>query len=217
MTKGLTVAAAVVLLVAGGAVEIVRSGKSATDAQVLDARAKLNAIPMDFAGWTGTGQEPNLKELEQARADAYLSRVYTRETPKGKESVTVLIMAGNPKEMGAHDPKVCYVSAGYAQKGNETKLTVPAPTGPADTFWTVKFEGDRVSPPLQQVAWAWTADGTWVASGQPRIEFAQVPLLYKVYVSRAMSKVAPPDDRDTTLDLLKDLLPEVRKALAPAT
>ena len=213
MTKGLTVAAAIVLLVAGGAVELVRSGKSATDEQVADARAKLNAIPMAFGEWVGRGQEPNLKELEQARADAYLSRIYVRE--RTKDVVSVLVMAGNPKEMGAHDPKVCYVSAGYTQKGVETKLTVPRTEGLPDTLWTVKFEGDRDSPPLQQVAWGWTTNGTWSASDRPRIEYAQEPLLYKVYVSRAVAKDVPNDD--LTTEFLKELLPEVRKALAPAT
>ena len=57
MPKGLIVAAAVLMLAAGGAVEIVHSGRTANDSQIADAKAKLAAIPLTIGEWKGKEEE----------------------------------------------------------------------------------------------------------------------------------------------------------------
>ena len=213
MLKGLIVAAAVLMLAAGGAVEIVRSGRTANDGQIADAKAKLAAIPLTIGEWKGKEEEFDAKQLEQAEAAAHVNRVYTRE--RTGDAITVLILAGSPKAIGAHDPTVCYGGAGFKQRASEQTKPIVSVDGKSDTFWEAKFETDTIPIKKLQVLWAWTVDGTWLASSRPRLDFAREPLLYKIYVSRGLSQKAV-GEKDSSHELLAELSKEMRRSLAPA-
>jgi Protein of unknown function (DUF3485) len=211
MSKVLIVLAAVLMLAAGGAVEIARSGRTASDKQVNEAKAKLAAIPLTVGDWVGKDVEFDTRQLEQAEAAAHVNRVYVRE--KTGDAITLLILAGSPKAIGAHDPTVCYGGAGFKQFKPEQSMPVEAGDGKRDTFWSARFDTDTFPITSLQVQWAWTVDGNWAASTRPRIDYARDPLLYKVYVSRQIGQKAT-DDKDPTMDLLTVLMPDVRRSLA---
>jgi hypothetical protein len=209
MQKGFIIVAAIVLLGAGGAVEYVRSGKTADRETILAARAKLAAIPLTAGDWTGTDESFDEKMLEVAEASAFSHRDYVNE--KTKHRVKVLIIAGSPKAIGAHDPTVCYGGAGFKQYREEAKLTVPAADGKSDSVWQARFDTETLPALSLSVMWAWTADGRWAASDRPRIDYAREPMLFKIYVSRSIGP-RESEASDPSLELLKVLTPEIRKS-----
>jgi hypothetical protein len=205
MKNKLIVGVAVLMLAAGGAVEFARSGKSASTETIQKARAMLKSLPLKVGEWTSTDEEFDAKQLEVAEASAYVYRRYRRKD----DVVSVLIFAGHPKAIGAHDPTVCYGGAGYSQRKDPTVQTIATADEKSDKLWAARFEMDNVGASALQVQWGWTIDGSWKASVSPRIDFAREPLLYKIYVSRP---IGPRDNdrQDPSADLLNVLLPSVR-------
>jgi hypothetical protein len=124
--------AAVSMLAAGGTLEVLRSGSRVDAATVRQVQARLAETPLAVGDWVGRDEDYDQKMLDRAEAQAHLYRRY--RLPSGEE-VTVLILAGNPQAIGAHDPTVCFRGGGLLQDRPERKQAV----GPADEFWTTYF------------------------------------------------------------------------------
>jgi hypothetical protein len=124
--------------------------------------------------------------------------------------VTILIISGSPGAIGAHDPTVCYGGAGFKQKSAEKTVSVTTKDGKVDSLWGAKFDKETFPVQSLQVNWAWTVNGQWQASGNPRIEYARHSMLYKIYVSRGLGPNLS-EDRDPSVEFMKELLPEIRK------
>jgi hypothetical protein len=209
MQKGIVIIAAIALLGAGGAVEFARSGRKADRQTILDTRAKLAGIPLTAGDWVGKDEAFDEKMLEVAEAAAFLHREYVNG--KTNQRVNVLIIAGSPQAIGAHDPTVCYGGAGFKQYREESKVTVPAADGKSDSVWLARFDTESVPALSLSVMWAWTADGRWAASDRPRIDYAREPMLYKIYASRKIG-LRESESTDPSLELLKVLTPEIRRS-----
>lgn len=212
MKNAMIVGAAIILLVAGGAVEFARSGKSASTETILNARQMLKSLPLTVGEWTSTDEEFDPKQLELAEANAHVYRRYRRKD----DVVSVLIFAGHPKAIGAHDPTVCYGGAGYSQRKEPLVQSIATADEKSDKLWAARFEMDNVGASALHVQWGWTIDGTWKASTTPRLDFAREPLLYKIYVSRP---IGPRDNdrNDPSMELLNVLLPALRSAFGTMT
>jgi hypothetical protein len=74
-----------------------------------------------------------------------------------------------------------------------------------------------VTPARLRIYWAWKAGRGWQAPANPRLTFGAAPALYKLYlVYHAAPGIALPE-HDPCEDFLHDLLPELEKALSPAS
>ena len=159
-------------------------------AAAVETQARLDTFPRTLGPWAGTDSPVPEKQLQIAQAQAHLSRVYTRENPA--TSVSTLLLYGEPGQLGAHTPQVCFAGAGYKQVERETRITV----APGAEFWTAKFETSSLPPSTMQVVWGWGADGEWKASDNPRLDFAGRSAIFKLYVSRAVPAAARPGAAD---------------------
>lgn len=211
MRKAGVVGVAITVLCAAGSFEAVQSARRADPERAQAVQARLDAIPSAVGAWTGRAGEFDAKPIRQAGAVAYAYQVYTR--PRTNDEIQVLILAGDPGEIGAHDPNRCYAGAGFRPIGQQVRRDVP---GLPDAYWSARFDSDTFPAASLQVNWAWTADGTWAAADDARVEYVGRPVLYKLYVTR---RLAPADGSaaDPTREFLVEFLPAVRTALsAPA-
>jgi hypothetical protein len=198
----------VVGMVALGGARLARQvGAEATAAEV---RAKLDAVPATVAGWTSTPVPLREKDFKGTEAVAALSRQYLR--PDGKVGVNVLVLAGPPGPLGAHDPETCFPGAGYKIVPGKTKRAVP---GRAAEFWSQRFDTSDVPPATVLVTWGWGADGQWAASDNARLDFAGRGLIYKLYLSRVVPPSAAVGGPDPTDEFLAAFLPELDRLTAP--
>jgi hypothetical protein len=213
MMRWAVVGGAVAILVAAGAFEAVRAVRRADPESARRLQERLDAVPLAVGPWVGKPAEFDLRQLNQTGAVAHAFRVYTR--PDSADEVQVLLLAGDPGDIGAHDPGRCYAGAGYRPVGGRARREVPDPAGPASSYWSARFDADTYPAVAVQVAWAWTADGTWTASDDARLDFVGRPALVKMYVTRRLGAADGAGDDDPAHRFLTEFVPAARTALAP--
>jgi hypothetical protein len=202
MTRVGMILLAVSMLAAGGTLEVLRSGSRVDAATIRLLQSRLEGTPQTVGEWVGRDRLYDQKMLDRAESQAHLCRWYKH--PASGEIVEVLVLAGNPQAIGAHDPTVCFRGNGLLQQRKEE----PRKVGP-DEFWTARFKSD--APPMEmEVFWAWGTQGRWTAPDNPRFVYGSEPLLLKIYVSRV---TGGPNPTEKFLDVF---LPKLKAALDPA-
>jgi hypothetical protein len=174
------------------------------------AAARLAAVPLEVGDWKGEEVEMPERMLQKAEIEGYLNRRYVA----GSEAVTVMVVCGKPGPISVHPPEICYAGQGYHAMGQKTHTTVPTPSGKAD-FWTLNVQKPGVVADRMQILYAWGSTGDWVASNNPRWQFARTPVLFKMYVIRRPSAEDKPGD-DPAVRFLGQFLPELNRALFDA-
>jgi len=194
MTKYFTMGATLLLFLGVGLWNTLGTGLGHSEPGDVVQR-RLDSVPLSLGRWQGVDVPMHEKHVKVSHAEAYLNRSYT-ESSSGR-SVNVLVLYGEPGDLGAHDPKVCYGSAGHELAGPYSHKSIPADF-PND-FWAAKF----VKPNSNsfEVLWAWGTGGDWQAPESPRLAFAGQSRIYKVYIQK------PVDDPDASF------LPEFLNAL----
>ena len=172
----------------------------------VDVQARLDRLPLEVGAWKGTVTSIPEKELKIAEAQANLSRSYVSVATK--QTVSVLVLFGEPGPLGAHTPETCYEGAGFRQLGNPT---VRALSNEPAEFWTARFETGAFPPSTVQVTWGWGTNGVWKASQNPRFDFASQRLIYKLYVNRVVPTTS--NDQDPTDEFLLLFLKELQECL----
>lgn len=209
MSQFWPVGVAVALFGGLGVVGLFRpAGARPADAAAVQAR--LDAVPLTIGAWIGRDDPYSERTLKQAEAIAYLNRVYTRADPPAQ--VGVLMLAGSPGAMGAHDPSVCFAGAGHKATGAAGRKPVGV-----DALWTARYDTAGESGGTFQVCWGWSAGDRWSANESPRLEYADRGTIYKLYVTRGLPPGAGPKGQaDPTDEFLAAFLP-VTQTLAGAT
>jgi hypothetical protein len=184
---------------------------------------KANAIDLsEFAplcdGWSSTDFELKQQELQIGGIDGYLARNYQRL--ESGEVVSVLILTGPGGPISVHPPEVCFAGRGYRKESKSEFVTVPN-VGSDDgdhRFEMAVFRGpESTDGHRAQLLWAWTATGVWSVPANPRLTFARLPRLYKMYVSRTLQPGQDRRDNALCLDLMKQLIPEFQRRLSDAS
>jgi hypothetical protein len=212
MLRWVVILSAVVVLAAAGIAEVVQARRRADPEAAQQVQARLDAIPLTVGSWAGKVAAFNPQVLRQTNATAHTYRVYTKVSTG--ETLEVLMLAGDSGDIGVHDPERCYGGAGFRPVGSRRRVELTDPvTAQPVSYWSARFDTDMFPASSLQIAWAWTADGTWAASDDARFEFVGKPVLYKLYVTRRLAAGAKAN-ADPTDEFLTDFLPEVRKCLA---
>jgi hypothetical protein len=211
-SRTLAMIAAIFTLLASG----VLYQSLARDSEELDAAlVRLPGVPMIIGDWHGSTVE--LKDVderafENAGARGYWMRTYVHE--RTKASVLVILMCGRAGKMAVHTPEICYRGAGYELTGALAPTLVKSPAGDVlGEFWMGQFTKPQARTSLR-LYWAWSVQGAWQASSNPRWEYRGEPFLYKLYVSceRAGRPSSTPAE-DPAQDFLRQFLPEARGTL----
>ncbi len=213
MRNGLIAILAAGAIVAVAIFEGIRSNRWGTTEDMKAAAAKLEKIPSEFGPWVGTESPIDEKSYRTAEAVGNVSRKYRNR--KNGDQVDVLLLCGPTGPIGAHTPEVCYGGLGFACKGKPTRKSIVYPSNGIGSFWTARFEKNSFTEEALQVYWAWSTNGDWEASTNPRADFALRSVLYKMQVQRG--NYPANQERDLNKEaievFLNDFLPIVKTAL----
>ena len=183
----------------------------AKDSDQLDPAAeRIALVPLAIGDWQGHDETVDHESFAQAGAKGYWMRSYVNS--RTGESILVILMCGRAGKMSVHTPEVCYRGAGYELHDQPAACAIKSDA----SFWTAHFT-KKASPPMHlRLYWAWNAHDSWQASSSPRWQFRGAPFLYKLYVSRDISRqpgVAP--GSDVTEHFMREFLPVLDRTLFP--
>lgn len=211
---GLAVLAALGGLLAYGWAEGIWTGRWRPTDAGRRAAAKLKDVPLMIGGWQGADGEFDERQIALAELDGYLYRIYTNSIDGSQ--VQVLVVCGRPGPISVHTPDVCYRGLGFTTLARPVRKTLMKDhEGNDATCWTAEFQRPALGGhEYLRIAWTWFAGGAWRAADQPRFEFAQEPVLFKVYLIHPVSKPDTPWDEDSIPQFSTQLLPVLEDYLA---
>jgi hypothetical protein len=177
------------------------------------AAERLAGAPDDLGTWHGQRGELEAGELVAAGAEASWVRQFTDS--RTSASVLVILLCGQPGLMSVHRPEHCYRAAGFELMGDSTHFQVVG--DPPAECWTNRFRKEGPTGTMQlRIYWTWFGDGAWRAPRSPRLTFAHLPVLYKLYAIHELPAQPGRPADDPTIDLLQQLLPALARVLAPS-
>jgi hypothetical protein len=204
----------VVVGVAGG-VHGIQTDRWRQSAQLEHALARLDSVPLVAGDWRGEDAPYEADDMTRAGIKGCVFRVY--QNPRTRESVSVLLVCGRGGPISVHTPDVCYAGAGYRQLTDGRTKEIEWGAGQKGTFRVTKFVKPGVVPSQLEIYWGWSRDGrTWDAPENPRMSYARLPALYKLYAVRQFVAGTPGEATDPCKDFLSRALPEFGQALAPS-
>ncbi len=175
---------------------------------------RLERAPGDVGDWQARPAEIDSEALALAGAEGCWARNYTHRVTG--QTVLALLLCGQTGPLCVHRPEHCYQGAGYVMTTPAATFRLPGADGAAPAeFWTSRFtKEDATGAEQLRIFWSWHAGGAWKAPGSPRWTFARLPSLYKLYVVREVGPRPPALADEPAVDLLRQLLPELTRALA---
>jgi hypothetical protein len=183
----------------------------------IQAAAKLKQLPLTVGDWQAEVQELDPRVIQRAGFSDYVAGRYKNQRTGAK--VDFLLAWGRPGPLSVHTPEVCYGGQGYAPS-NVAERCMPYMEGGSTTgeFWKSSFVSkNATSPERIRVIWSWNKKGVWQAPDNPRWTLAGAPVLYKLYASQKyLPRDAATDGQDVE-EFLREILPEVERALAPGS
>jgi hypothetical protein len=198
------------MLLAFGVAEGRWTGRWTKGGTVQEAAARLDQVPLSFGEWQGEARELDARQVTKAELSGHLMRQYTHKA--SGTTLSILLVCGRPGPVAVHTPDVCYGGVGFALVGSPTRDPV-TPKG-ANSFKIGKFQKvDAPVPEYLRIFWAWSGDGhVWTAPDNPRLTFASLPALYKLYVIRQVTDLNQSLDADPGMDFLRQFLPIVAQS-----
>jgi hypothetical protein len=205
------------LLLGSGVVHRLWTGAWTASNEPAASAARLADVPLTIGDWKGQPSEINQREVEVAQLAGYLLRHYVRSTG---EKVTVLLVCGRPGPICVHTPDVCFTGqGGFEVDGEQAPFRmeegVDAP--PAEFIKASMVKKGGGAEQWLRVYWSWKAGGPWRAPKHQRLVFGGSPALYKLYLVCYAAPGAKLPEQDPCVDLMRDLLPELEKALNPTS
>jgi hypothetical protein len=205
---------AVLAVVATGVVHGFWTGRWAGDRAAVDVAARLGQVALDLGEWQGRDLEADARLKEGLSGVLYRSYVH-RESGK---AVTVYLVCGRPGPVAVHTPDVCYAANGFEVTTLGRQSVRPESGEPPADLEAARVLKTRATGQVRQhIFWSWSATGAWQVPDNPRLAFARYPLLYKIYLIHDLSHAAEAAEEDPCLDLMRQLRPELRRALFPGT
>jgi Protein of unknown function (DUF3485) len=211
MARILPMIIVVSVIVLSGVVDGFWSDRWTASEELTAAAARLARVPMMVGDWEGSSLgEIDPRALAITEASGHVWRRYVNRRTGG--IVTLLILSGRAGPLSVHLPETCYVGAGFEEAGERKKYREPGP--PLGEFWVYRFQKREAAVPEQlRVFCSWAAAGAWRAADSPRMEFARLPFLYKMYIVRQLSSADEPLTDDAAVEFIRVLLPELERSL----
>ena len=179
-------------------------------ADLKSAVERLALAPGDLGTWKAEAVEFDAEALAAAGAQGSWVRRYT--DARTGASVLVILLCGPSGKMSVHRPEHCYNGAGYEMLSEPVRFEIPA--SPPAACWTTRFRKEEPTGNVQlRIVWSWFGEGRWQAPVSPRLTFAPLPALYKLYAIRELSPHQERLEQDPSVDLLRQLLPALSQAL----
>lgn len=211
MFPSLTAMAAIVV---GGTVHGLWTDRWHLDDEPAASAARLGQTVLQLADWDGKAVHPEGRQFKSAAGHLYYQFIHRTSGQK----VTLFLVCDRPGPVSIHTPDVCYGAVGY-EVMTPTKVSPRLENGEsASSFWTARFRKRTAADSSDlRIFWGWSADGSWEAADDPRLKFAHHPVLYKLYLIREVTSTEEALERDPCVQLMQQLLPELRRLLFQAS
>jgi hypothetical protein len=170
------------------------------------AAARLDSIALQLGDWEGVALERN-QPVEPGISGA-LYRRYVHQL--NGQAVTVFLVVGKAGPVATHSPDACYAASGF-QVLEPSRYSLTTPSAEFKTAKMVKKKA--VEETKLRIFWSWSATGVWTAPDDPRLPFARQTALYKLYLIRELTRPGENLEEDPSIDLMRQLLPELQRAL----
>jgi hypothetical protein len=208
--RGVPLLTGLVLVIAVAVVQGMWTQRWQKSADLDSAVGRLANAPGDLGTWKSESAAFDAEALTEAGALGSWVRRYTDACTGA--SVLVILMCGPSGKMSVHHPEHCYRGAGYEIMAEPVRCQVTGP--PAATCWTTRFRKQETTGDVHlRVFWTWLGNGVWQAPDRPRLRFAPLPALYKLYVVHELPPGQEKLEQDPSLRLLQQLLPALTEAL----
>lgn len=185
----------------------------ATPALAAASTSRLEQLALTVGDWDGQPVEvADPREVAGLYGNLYRRYVHR---PTGS-AVLVSLVWGRRGPVAIHTPDMCYVASGYQMTETPAKYVSDGQAGGASAeFFVTRFR--KLRPDGEEnlrVFWAWNAGEGWKIADNPRIAFARHPILYKLYLIRALNADEEAPREDPCVQFMRVFLPELRKALS---
>lgn len=209
MAKNITLGATLAIFLGVGLWNLLSAGPGNSETGTV-VQARFAKLPMVIGQWQGEEVPVNEKHMKVSHAEAHLSRTYTNRI--SGDAVNVMILYGNPGDLGAHDPKVCYGGNGFDLAGNYAKRSAAGDV-PND-FWAARFDKPPPNPAAFEVRWGWGTGNDWQAPDSPRLAFARQSRIYKIYLQQTLRESSNSAQGTTPMEgFLPEFLKDLRDVL----
>lgn len=217
MLRILPVFGAFVLLAASGVSHRLWMGTWNMTGEPGISAARLANVPSSVGDWVGADLKVDDRQLARAEAVGYVCRRYVQRRT-GAE-VAVFLICGRPGPISVHPPTICYQGLGFQVAGSPARYNVEADAGASSAtfFWANFTKSDSATPEQLRIYWAWKAGNGWQAPELPRLTFGGAQALYKLYITYRAAPGADLPDHDSCQDFMRDFLPDLERALSPAS
>lgn len=210
MTRNIPLLAGLIIVMGTALVQGLWTQRWQQSAVMEVALHRLSYTPGDLGTWKAEPVEFDADALAAAGAQGSWVRRYTDS--RSGASVLVILLCGRSGKMSVHRPEHCYRGAGYEMQSDPVRYEL-AGDSPYQC-WTTRFRKEESTGNVQlRIFWTWLGDGQWQAPDSPRLTFAHLSALYKLYVVREMPPRQERLEQDPSLDLLQQLLPSLTEAL----
>jgi hypothetical protein len=176
-----------------------------TPADMVAAGKHLQTLPKEFGDWQMVAEEPlDQPVIEALQCAGYVTRRYVNR--RDGDTVTLFIVVGPPGPISVHTPEVCYSGRDYDTSAEREEVTLTGSQSRSHAFWGLTLEPKNVTADQLRVYYAWTTDGTWVASTRNRYKYALSPMLFKLQLAGAILPSEISGGKDPCRDFLTDLV-----------
>jgi hypothetical protein len=201
---------AAALIVAAGFVEGRWSNRWGMSPELSSLSERLGEIPPTLGGWTSSDGRLSDREVALAGATGHLVRTYSRRADGAR--ITILLLAGLPRDIAAHTPDVCYPGAGY-QLDQPERIELTSESTLTAVLRTARARSPAPGATPLRIYWSWNDGEGWQAPDDPRWTFAGRRALCKLYAVADLSTDNADATETPTAELLRVLLPETKRAL----
>ena len=210
MFRFFPIAVVVVAVLSSGAVSGVLTRRWAPTAD-LDLAAQRAQLPSEAGDWMSRETAVTPAEITSAQAASISRRVYTDR--RFGNTVAAILVCGRAGPVSVHTPEVCYPNSGFEAVGQPARIPINGEN--SARFWLSRFRKPGVGQGFVTVAYGWNAGGKWASPDDPRLTYAGLPILFKLYVVFESPNDQSLDNENPSLDLLRALLPQLSHSLAP--
>lgn len=214
------IAAAAVLIAAGGIAEGLMTHRWLPNTVVSKNVSLLQSVPATIGEWQAEDLPLTDVDLQVGGIAGYVQRMYTDQRTGAK--VFMLLVTGESGPISVHPPTACFSGRGFHVVGQQKIFAVEdTVSGSSEKgkhlFHTADFSNTAVDDAsLTRVYWAWSPDGKWQAPDNARMKFAGEPSLYKLYVSEKWIPTGDVrQDAGIAKSFMAELLPELSRTLNP--
>ena len=203
-----------VIVVGSGVIHGLIMDRWGSSEDVSHAVASLKQVPEKIGDWKSQENTISERELEVGEIDGYLSRVYTNEADG--TMVNLMIVCGRPGPISVHTPDICFRGAGYQMaKAYERHhlASKPETSETGDAFFADFTKPGSAAASNLRVFWTWSDGRKFFAPDNPRLAFAGMPFLYKIYLTRVVERVGDDPETDQCLSFFRLAMPVLQSSL----